>query len=80
MAQFGDRKKQHSKDIHIYVDMMQKLAEMAWPLLDPLAREERVADQFSNRPGQPRAACTSVNLRCLTNRGSDADHQLTGGC
>ncbi len=28
------------------MDALQKLAEMAWPLLDPIARDEMVADQF----------------------------------
>ncbi len=28
------------------MNTLQKLAEMAWPYLDPLAREEMVADQF----------------------------------
>ncbi len=45
-AQFRARKRQCCEDIHTYVDVLQKLAEMAWPLLDPLAREEMVADQF----------------------------------
>ncbi len=30
------------------MDALQKLVEMAWPLLDPLARDEIVADQFLN--------------------------------
>ena len=30
------------------MDALQKLAEMAWPLLDPIARDEMVADQFLN--------------------------------
>ncbi len=40
--------KTRNEDIHTYVDVLQKLAEMAWPFLDPLAREEMVADQFLN--------------------------------
>ena len=45
-AQFRARRKQRNEDIHTYVDTLQKLAEMAWTHLDPLAREEMVADQF----------------------------------
>ncbi len=45
-AQFRARRRQRNGDIHTYVDTVQKLAEMAWPYLDPLAREEMVADQF----------------------------------
>ena len=48
-AQFRTRKRQKSEDIPTYVDALQKLAEMAWPLLDPIARDEMVADQFLNR-------------------------------
>ncbi len=29
-----------------YVEVLQKLAEMAWSILDPIAREEMVTDQF----------------------------------
>ncbi len=47
-AQFRTRKRQRSEDIPTYVDALQKLAEMAWPLLDPIARDEMVADQFLN--------------------------------
>ncbi len=47
-AQFRSRKRQRSEDIPTYVDALQKLAEMAWPLLDPIARDEMVADQFLN--------------------------------
>ncbi len=45
-AQFRARRRQRNEDIHTCVDTLQKLAEMAWPYLDPLAREEMVADQF----------------------------------
>ena len=45
-AEFRARRRQRNEDIHTYVDALQKLAEMAWPLLDPLARDEMVADQF----------------------------------
>ncbi len=45
-AQFKARRRQRQEDIHTYVDTLQKLAEMAWPYLDTLAREEMVADQF----------------------------------
>ncbi len=45
-AQFRARRRQRNEDIHTYVDVLQKLAEMAWPFLDPLAREEMVAGQF----------------------------------
>ena len=47
-AQFKTRKRQRSEDILMYVNALQKLAEMAWPLLDPIARDEMVADQFLN--------------------------------
>ncbi len=47
-AQFRTRKRQRSEDIPTYVDALQKLAEMAWPSLDPIARDEMVADQFLN--------------------------------
>ena len=47
-AQFRTRQRQRNEDIPTYVDALQKLAEMAWPLLDPLARVEMVADQFLN--------------------------------
>ncbi len=30
------------------MDALQKLAEMAWHLLDPIARDEMVVDQFLN--------------------------------
>ena len=36
-AQFWTRKRQRSEDIPTYVDALQKLAEMAWPLLDLIA-------------------------------------------
>ncbi len=36
-AQFRTRKRQRSEDIPTYVDALQKLAERAWPLLDPIA-------------------------------------------
>ena len=45
-AQFRAWRRQRNEDIHTYVDVLQKLAEMAWPFLDPLAREEMVVDQF----------------------------------
>ncbi len=47
-AQFRTRKRQRSEDIPTYADALQKLAEMAWPLQDPIARDEMVADQFLN--------------------------------
>ena len=47
-AQFRTRKRQRSEDIKTYVDALQKLAEMVWPLLDLIARDEMVADQFLN--------------------------------
>ena len=47
-AQFRTRRRQKSEDIRTYVDALQKLAEMAWPLPDPIARDEMVADQFLN--------------------------------
>ncbi len=47
-AQFRTRKRQRSEDIPTYVDSLQKLAEMAWPLLDPIAQDEKVVDQFLN--------------------------------
>ncbi len=37
-AQFRARRRQRNEDIHTYVDTLQKLAEMAWPYLDPLAK------------------------------------------
>ena len=45
-AQFRARRRQRKEDIHTYVDTLQKLAEIAWPYLDSLAREEMVANQF----------------------------------
>ncbi len=48
-AQFRTQRRQKSEDIPTYVDVLQKLAEMAWPLLDLLASNEMVADQFLNR-------------------------------
>ncbi len=47
-AQFQTRRRQKSEDISTYVDALQKLAEMAWPLLELIARDEMVADQFLN--------------------------------
>ena len=47
-AQFRSCKRQRSEDIPTYVDALQKLAEMAWLLLDPIARDAMVADQFLN--------------------------------
>ncbi len=47
-ARFRARKRQKSKDIPTYIDALQKLAEMASPLLDPIARGEMVTDQFLN--------------------------------
>ncbi len=48
-AQFWTRRRQRSEDIPTYVDALQKLAEMAWPLLDLLATDEMVNGQFLNR-------------------------------
>ncbi len=48
-AQFRVRRRQKSEDIPTYMDALQKLAEMAWPLLDPIARNKMVADQLLNR-------------------------------
>ncbi len=45
-AQFRARRRQRNNDIHTYVDVLQKLAEMAWPFRDLLVREEMVAVQF----------------------------------
>ncbi len=45
-AQFRARRRQRNEDIQNYVDTLPKMAEMVWPYLDPLAREEMVADQF----------------------------------
>ena len=47
-AQFGTQRRQKSEDIPTYVEALQKLTEMAWPLLDQIARDEMVADQFLN--------------------------------
>ncbi len=47
-AQFRTRKRQRNEDIPTYMDALQKLAKMAWTLLDPIARDEMVADQFLN--------------------------------
>ena len=47
-AQFRTRKRQRSEDIPTYVDALQKLTDMAWPLLDPIARDEMVDNQFLN--------------------------------
>ena len=51
-TQFRSRRRQRSEDIPTCVDALQKLAEMAWPLLDPLARDEMGTDQFFERIGQ----------------------------
>ncbi len=47
-GQFRTRRRQRNEDIPTYVDALQKLAEIAWLLLDMLARDEMVADQFLN--------------------------------
>ncbi len=47
-VQFRTCKRQRSEDILTYIESLQKLAEMAWPLLDQIARDEMVADQFLN--------------------------------
>ncbi len=63
-AQFRTRKRQRSEDIPTYIDVLQKLAEMAWPMLDPIARDEMVADQFLNRLDshelRVQVACTGI--------------------
>ncbi len=45
-TQFRARRRQHSEDIYAYMEPLHKLADMDWPLLDPLAREVMVTDQF----------------------------------
>ncbi len=45
-AQFRARRRCHSEDIHIFVEALQRLADMAWPLMDGQAKEELVVDQF----------------------------------
>ncbi len=45
-AQFHVRRRHQGEDICTYVNVLQKLAEMAWPLLDLTAREEMITDQF----------------------------------
>ncbi len=47
-AHFRTLRRQKNEDIPTYVDALQKLAEMAWPLLDPITRDEMVAGQFFN--------------------------------
>ncbi len=47
-AQFRTRKRQKVEAIPTYVDVLQKLAEMAWALLAAIARDEMVADHFLN--------------------------------
>ncbi len=42
------QKRQKSEDIPTYVDALQKLAEMVWPLLEPIARDEMLPNQFLN--------------------------------
>ncbi len=66
-AQFRTRKRQRSEDIPTYVDALQKLAEMAWPLLDPIARDEMVADQFLNGldSHELRVQVAAMGIRCI---------------
>ncbi len=45
-AQFRARRRHHGEDMHPYVEALEKMAEMALPLLDPIARVEMVTDQF----------------------------------
>ena len=71
-VQFSTRQRQRNKDIPTYVDALQKLAEMVWPLLDPLARDKMVADQFLN-------GLDSHELRVHCH-GSPADRRLNVHC
>ncbi len=66
-AQFRTRKRQRSEDIPTHVDALQKLAEMAWPLLDPIARDEMVADQFLTGldSHEMRVQVAATGIRCI---------------
>ena len=66
-AQFRTRKRQKSEDIPTYVDVLQKLAKMAWPLLDPIARDEVVANQFLNGldSHKLRVQVAASGIRCI---------------
>ncbi len=66
-AQFRTCKRQRSEDIPTYVDALQKLAEMASPLLDPIDRDEMVADQFLNGldSHELRVQVAATGIRCI---------------
>ncbi len=50
-GQFRARQRQCNDDIHTTADVLQKLAEMTWPLLDLIAREEMVSEPVPDSPG-----------------------------
>ncbi len=60
-------KEQKSEDISTYVDALQKLTEMAWPLLDPIARDKMVADQFLTGldSHELRVQVAATGIRCI---------------
>ncbi len=66
-AEFRTRRRQKNEDIPTYVDALQKLAEMAYPLLDPIGRDEMVADQFLNGldSHEPRVQVAATGIRRL---------------
>ncbi len=45
-AQFRSRRRRQTEDIYAFVEALQKLADMAWPLMDHNAKEELIVDQF----------------------------------
>ncbi len=45
-AQFTSRRRCQTEDIYTYVETLQRLADLAWPLMDYHAKEEMVIDQF----------------------------------
>ncbi len=51
----------------MYVDALQKLAEMGWPLLDPIARDETMVDQFLNRldSHELRVQVAATGIQCF---------------
>ncbi len=49
------------------MDVLQKLVEIAWPLLDPIARDEMVANQFLNRldSHELQVQVAATGIRCI---------------
>ncbi len=45
-AQFHSRPGRNSEEIYCYMEVLQRLGDMAWPFRDYYAKEDMVVDQF----------------------------------